>query len=256
MARRGRWYVDLFREVYPELWFAEEDALSAAQTQQAEVDFVERVLELKRGSRVLDLCCGHGRHALELARRGYQVTGVDLSARALGRARRSAREAGLNVRWQRCDMREIAFEDEFDAVINMFTSFGYLESEDEDRRVLERVRAALQPGGRFLIDFINRDWVLRFHQARDWRQAPDGSLLLLERRWDLPTGRNLEEISLIRPDGSRQRYHTSLRMYTATELGAMVDSAGLEVRQLWGGVDGSELGLHSQRVILLAQKAS
>jgi SAM-dependent methyltransferase len=255
MARRGRWYVDLFREVYPELWLAEEEALSAAQT-RPEVDFVERVLELKPGSRVLDLCCGHGRHALEMARRGYQVTGVDLSARALGRARRSAREAGLNVRWQRCDMREIAFEGEFDAVINMFTSFGYLESEDEDRRVLERVRAALQPGGRSLIDFINRDWVLRFYQARDWRRAPDGSLLLLERRWHPPAGRNLEEFTLVRPDGSRRRYHASLRMYTATELVAMAASVGLEVRQLWGGVDGSELGLNSQRVIVLAQKAS
>lgn len=182
MAKRRGWYVDLFQDVYPERWFEEEDALSAART-QAEVDFIEQSLELKPASHVLDLCCGHGRHAIELARRGYQVTGVDLSARALRRARRAASEAGADIRWQRCDMRDVAFQGEFDGVINMFTSFGYLESEEEDRGVLERVRAALRPGGRFLIDFINRDWVIRRYQARDWRRAPDGSILLLERRW-------------------------------------------------------------------------
>ncbi|MGB6837182.1 MAG: methyltransferase domain-containing protein [Dehalococcoidia bacterium] len=254
MARRRRWYVDLFRDVYPERWFEEEDALSAART-TAEVDFVEQSLELKPGSRVLDLCCGHGRHATELARRGYQVTGVDLSARALRRARRAAREAGADIHWQRCDMREIAFEEEFDAVINMFSSFGYLESDEEDRLVLERVRAALRPGGRFLVDFINRDWVIRRYQARDWRRAPDGSTLLLERRWDPPTGRNLEEITLIGPEGSRRRYRMQLRMYAATELAAMLASVGLTVRRIWGGFDGSELTLDSVRVIVLAEKA-
>ena len=254
MARRGRWYVDLFRDVYPERWFEDEDTLSAART-TAEVDFVERALDLKPGSRVLDLCCGHGRHAIELARRGYEVTGVDLSARALRRARRAARDAGVDVHWQRCDMREIAFHEEFDGVINMFTSFGYLESEEEDRRVLERVRDALRPGGRFLIDFINRDWLIRRYQARDWRRAPDGSILLLERRWDPGTGRNLEEVAVIGPDGSRRRYRLLLRMYATAELAAMLTSVGLTVRHVWGGFDGSDLTLESVRVIVLAEKA-
>lgn len=253
MAKRKAWYTDFFREVYPERWFEDEDALSTTRT-QAEVDFLERALELKPGSRVLDLCCGHGRHAIELARRGCEVTGVDLSAKALRLARRTTREAGLDIRWQRCDMREIAFQEEFDAAINMFTSFGYLKSEDEDRRVLDGVAAALRPGGRFLIDFINRDWVIRFYQVRDWRQAPDGSILLLERRWDPASGRNGEEITLIRPDGSRQRYQLSLRMYGATELAAMLASVGLTVRRVWGGFDGSDLTLNSLRVIVLAQK--
>lgn len=254
MAKRRRWYVDLFREVYPERWFEDEDALSATRT-QAEVDFVERALELKPGSRVLDLCCGHGRHAIELARRGYQVTGVDLSTPALRRARQAAREAGLDIHWQRCDMREIGFQEEFDAAINMFTSFGFLESEDEDRRVLEGVAAALRPGGRFLIDFINRDWVIRFYQARDWLRAPDGSILLKERCWDPLTGRNHEEITLIAPDGSRRRYRLSMRMYGATELAAMLASVGLTVRRVWGDFDGLELALESRRVIVLAEKA-
>jgi SAM-dependent methyltransferase len=253
MARRRGWYVDLFRDVYPERWF-EEDALSAERT-QAEVDFVERSLELKAGSRVLDLCCGHGRHSIELARRGYEVTGVDLSARALRRAQRSAREAGLDIRWQRCDMREIGFEEEFDAVVNMFSSFGYLESDEEDRRVLERVEAALRPGGRFLIDFINRDRVARSYQARDWRRAPDGSVLLLERRWDLASGHNAEEITVIGPEGSRRRYRLSMRMYGATELAAMLSSVGLRVGCVWGDFDGSELTLESRRVIVATEKA-
>lgn len=254
MARRGRWYVDLFREVYPERWFEEGDELWAARS-KAEVDFVERVLELRPGSCVLDLCCGHGRHAIELARRGYQVTGVDLSARALRRARREAREEGLDVRWQRCDMREIDFQEEFDAVINMFTSFGYFDSEEEDRRVLECVGVALRPGGRFLIDFINRDRVIRFYQERDWRRAPDGSILLEERRWNALEGRNSAEITLIRPDGSRRRLRTVMRMYAATELAAMLASVGLTIRGVWGDFDGSELTLESVRVIVLAQKA-
>jgi hypothetical protein len=136
----------------------------------------------------------------------------------------------------------------------MFSSFGYLESDEEDRRVLERVEAALKPGGRFLIDFINRDWVVRFYQARDWRRAPDGSVLLLERRWDLASGHNAEEITVIEPEGSRRRHRLSMRMYGATELAAMLTSVGLTVGHLWGDFDGSDLTLDSRRVIVVAEK--
>ncbi len=104
-------------------YLAEHGALSAAQTRQ-EVDFLQKELSLQPGARIFDLACGHGRHSLELARRGYQVTGQDLSAVFLEEAERQAVAAGLKVSWLCRDMRDIRFQGEFDAVLCLFSSFG------------------------------------------------------------------------------------------------------------------------------------
>lgn len=96
-------------------------------------------LELAPGARILDLACGQGRHAIPLAQHGYRVTGLDLSEPSLTFAREAAAEAGAKIDFVQADMREIPFADEFDAVVNIFTAFGYLESEQEDQLVLARV---------------------------------------------------------------------------------------------------------------------
>ncbi|MGH3076358.1 MAG: SAM-dependent methyltransferase, partial [Gaiellales bacterium] len=154
-----------------------------AEATAAEVDFLVSALDLKPGTRVLDLACGHGRHSVELARRGCAVTGVDLSEPSLALAAARAAEAGVDVRLERVDMRRIEFDAEFDAVINMFTAFGYFE-EAENRLVLERVAAALVQGGTFLMEVVNPVAVFSRFEARGWHELSDGTIMLEERVYD------------------------------------------------------------------------
>lgn len=249
--RRSKWYVDFFREgFYYRSWAPAE----RFQRAEREVDFIVEALDLQAGASVLDLCCGEGRHAIELARRGYRMSGLDLSAFHLRLARQAAKNAGVSVRWHRADMRDIPWEGEFDAVINMYTSFGYLESDEEDFKVLVRVARALKPGGRFLLDTINREMLVRHWQAHDYQERVDGGLLLEDRRFDFLAGRQRSRVLNIHPDGTRREREIDLRMYTLKELANMLSRAGLSVRRTWGGFDGREYGPDSRRMIVLAEK--
>ena len=174
------WYVDFFRDGFYHDWSLRE----RFQRAEAEVDFIVEALAVQPGGSLLDLCCGEGRHTVALARCGYRMTGLDLSALHLRYARRAAREAGVAIRWHRGDMRDIPWQGEFDAVINMFTAFGYFETEEEDSRVLAAVARALRPGGRLLMDTINREWLMRHWEPRRWQEREDGTLDLEDRRFD------------------------------------------------------------------------
>ena len=255
MVESTPWYDGFFEKDYFDTWLGGRvDQMLTPERTEAEVGFMERALALAPGSRILDLCCGHGRHALLLAGRGYSLTGVDFSDRALRLARRRAQRAGLPVRWLKRDMRRIAFREEFDAVVNVFTSFGYFESDAENEDVLRRVAAALRPGGCFLIDHINREYLVRSYEPRDWRQASDGTLVLEERSIDLLAGRSRSEWTAITPDGARHESRVDVRVYTLRELVGMLERAGLRFRQAWGGFDGGDYSLESRRMIVLAEK--
>jgi len=250
--RRGKWYVDFFRAGFYHDWSPAERFDRA----ERETDFIAEALGLPAGAAILDLCCGEGRHTVALARRGYRMTGLDLSALHLRYARRAAKGAGVAVRWHRGDMRVIPWPGEFDAVINIFTAFGYFDADEEDFHVLDAVSRALKPGGCFLLDTMNRDWLMRNWETRGWQEREDGTLDLEERRFDPASGRNHVRVISIRPDGARDEHHIDLRLYTLKELSDMLSRAGLGVRRTWGGFDGSDYGPDGRRMIVLAEKAS
>jgi len=241
------WYRQFFGERYLE---AVGRHVEEARTIE-EVDFVERILDLKPGARILDLCCGHGRHSIELAARGYSVVGLDFDASSLERAKEAAETRGVEVEFIQREMRDIPFRREFDACINIFTAFGYLESEAEDLRVLQAVAEALKHGGKFLLDVINREWLMRNYQPRGWVENPDGGRLLEEREFDLLTSRNNVRWIYIKPDGSKWETRHSLRVYTLTELAEMMKEVGLSVEAIYGGFDGKPYTLDSRRLIVL-----
>jgi SAM-dependent methyltransferase len=250
--RRSKWYVDFFREgFYQRAWAPAE----RFQRAEHEVDFIVEALALPPGASVLDLCCGEGRHTVALARRGYRVTSLDLSALHLRLARQAAKEAGVRVRWHRADMRDIPWEREFDAVINVFTSFGYFASDDEDFKVLVGVARALKPGGRFLLDTISREWLVRHLETHGWQEGTDGTLSIEDRSFDLVTGRQHNHILSIHRDGSRSEREIDLRMYTLREIAGMLARADLQLRRTWGGFDGRDYGLDARRMIVLSEKA-
>ncbi|MCS3918362.1 class I SAM-dependent methyltransferase [Fervidibacter sacchari] len=246
----AQWYREFFDDLYLRVY----QPLEAPEKVRREVDFIVKALNLPAGAKVLDLCCGQGRHSLELARRGFQVVGVDLSEALLYAARKRAESEGLSVTFLQCDMREIDFKDEFDAVINMFTSFGYLESEAEDEKVLGKVAQALKSGGKFLLDVVNRDRLVRDFQGREWHAADEGWLVLEERTFDHLSGRMETRWICVARDGVRYERLSSVRLYTASELRTMLEQAGLKVKDLFGDYDGSPYSWDSQRLIVVACK--
>jgi SAM-dependent methyltransferase len=261
MPKRKPWYQTLFkRDYYDYFYIGGERGIfppeQRAQQDEAQADFIERALELPRGARILDLCCGHGRHAVRLAQRGYRVTGLDLSAYHIRLAKAAAREAGVDAEWLRADMRDVPGRNRYQAVINVFTAFGYFDQESEDQRVLDGVARALKPCGRFLIDLINHDGLMSRFRDADWQKRPDGSLTLERRRYDVLTGRISNQWTYIAPEGTRRRHSFSHRLYTYTELVALLANAGLRVVRAWGNWDGSDLSMLSPRMIVLAQKGS
>lgn len=246
----AQWY----REFFDDLYLRAYRHYEAPERVQQEVDFIVEVLQLPMGALVLDLCCGQGRHSLELARRGYRVVGVDLSEALLYQARQRAEREGLPVNFVQCDMRDITFTDEFDACINMFTSFGYLESESEDAKALEKVAQALKVGGKFLLDVMNRDRLVRRFQAREWHAADEGWLVLEERTFDPLSGRMETLWVCVARDGVRYERRSSIRLYTAAELRLMLERVGLGVTGLFGDYDGAPYVWDSPRLIVVAVK--
>jgi len=247
-----RWYESFFGDEW--LLLAQLNEEEQGRTDR-EIAFMVEQLALEPGARILDVACGHGRHALGLAKRGYRVTGVDSSEPSLDLARRLAEEAGVEVDYVHGDMRELPWEAGFDGAINVFTAFGYFPEQAEDEQAAAAIARALKPGGRFFIDTIN-PYALAAPTFRpqSWRRLPDGRLLLEERALDPVTGRNVAAWTLVSPDGTESVLRHSLRAYTCAELVALFDRAGLETEAVHGSWDGGDFASSSWRLMLTARR--
>ena len=204
---------------------------------------------------VLDVPCGFGRHSLPLARASYRVIGVDRSEELLAEARRRAG----GERWPklvRADYRELPFADEsFDVALNLFTSLGYL-GDAEDVKALAEICRVLRPGGRLLIETMHRDLLVRQFREQDWRLAGQGRLLLEQRTFDAAAGVAQTTQTLVDNTGARDSRSFSVRIYTATELVAMLDSAGFEETRCHGDLDGRPFATDTRLVVVARRSAS
>ena len=244
------WPVAFFDDDYLRIY----RAMISPEMTAGEVDFLVAALAPPAGGEVLDVACGYGRHAIGLARRGFRVTGVDFNPHYLEAAEDEATAAGTAARWVRADMRALPFERDFDAAYSYFTSFGYF-SDEENERVLAGVARALRPGGRFLLDVLNRDWILTHPQQRVWNPLEDGSLLMEETSLDLRRSQVINRQMHVAPQsGAQITKEFTLRAYTCAELASLCARHGLVVREVWGGADRSEYTTESRRLILLADR--
>lgn len=201
------------------------------------------------GGDLLDVPCGFGRHSVPLARANYRVVGVDRSESLLAEAQRRAG----GERWPklvRADYRELPFADEsFDAAINLFTSLGYL-GDEQDTLVLGEIGRVLRPGAHLVIETMHRDLLVRELRERDWRLLGEGRLLLEQRTFDAGSGVAQTTQTLIDKTGERDSRSFSVRVYTATELVAMLTGAGFEGARCHGDLAGAPFATDTRLVVV------
>jgi 2-polyprenyl-3-methyl-5-hydroxy-6-metoxy-1,4-benzoquinol methylase len=203
------WYEALYEH------FPDYDQEPYTQNTQGEVDFIAREIRHDRSLRILDVGCGTGRHALELARRGYTVVGIDLSESLLAQARRTAEDEGLAVTFLARDARALAFDAEFDVVILMCEgAFSLMETDEMDRQILEQVARALKPGGRFLMTTPNAAHMIAHDPG--------------EVQFDLVTLRETFTLETTGADGAHKVLDCTQRYYTCPELRWLLKGEGFE----------------------------
>ncbi len=240
------WYETIFDERYPDLFGPLE------QDPEEEVSQIAGLLSLPPGASLMDLGCGRGRHAIPLSRRGYRVTGVDLSEKMLGLARERASREGAYVDWVREDMRTFVRPGAFDACLSLFTSFGYFGDED-NQGVLVNVARSLKENGVFLLDLRNARKGLSGENVERAITVPSGSLSLRV-RFDRATRRVRAEHTLSRSDGIRISSAFDVRIYSEEELTGMLCHAGMRVTAVHGSLDGAPFSSGAERMVVIARR--
>ena len=220
---------------------------------RAELAFIRAAMGLPTRSKALDVPCGSGRLALEMAAWGHDVTAVDRSAELIEAARRDANERGLVVDWRQGDMRRLPEDGSYDGAVCFWNSFGYFD-EPGNLEFLRSISRSLKPGGRLALDTPLMETMLPgvADEPRVWTEA--GDLLALEERWfEHETGRLESTWTFIR-DGQREVRDMSTRLYTYRELVAMLDRAGFGLHQAYGDLDMTPFELGAPWLYLVTTK--
>lgn len=244
------WYEDetFWAEFFPSL-FPDRRWEAAA----GEVDEVLALLGLEEEAPVVDAGCGPGRHSLELARRGYRVTGVDRTPLYLEMARQQAEADSLEVTFVQDDLRLFRQEEAFDAAVNLFTTFGYFDDPEDDRKVVRNLYDSLRPGGRLLMDMMGKEVVARAFQPRNWSELDDGTLMLEERTL-LDGWGGVENRWVLIRENDRVERRFRVRLYSGSELENLLLSVGFATVDLYGALDGRPYDLKARRLVAVGTK--
>jgi SAM-dependent methyltransferase len=245
----AEWWSHYFNAEY----LREYEPLFTLERDRQEVARVIDVLGLPAAARVLDVPCGQGRHAHLLAEAGFRVDGLDLSQTLLARAR--ARGTGPTLHYRCGDMRRLPpqWTGRFDAVVNLFTSFGFFVEPADDERVIAEFARVLTTGGVLVWHGGSRDGIMSRFLERDWWQTRDGTLYAQERRFDPLSGVLTVESRWAGSKDSGHREHR-IRLYTATRLAELCANAGLIVESAYDGWRDRPLSQRSSEMLLVARK--
>lgn len=248
-TKKKPWWEEVFGDDFSRAYRA--PTVSQLRT---DADFMERSLGIPKGAVVLDLACGQGEYSVELNRRGYSMVGYDLSVFQLAMAADNAQSANQKINFLQGDMREMAFDSMFDALLSWNTSFGYFE-EDRNFDVLRRMFQALKPGGVLLLEVLNRDYAAREAPISNWYEG-DGCICMDDMTLDFMTSRLKVKRSVILDDGRSKEVTYTVRLYCLAEIGQLLTQAGFVVNAVSGSprTPGAFLGSNSPSIIVAALK--
>ena len=243
MKEKG-WFVDWFDTEYYHMLYCKRDDEEAAKFIRTLMDR----MQLERGSKIADIACGKGRHSRVLAGLGYLVTGYDLSENSIKYARKHA--SGSEV-FEVQDMRLPFPQNDFKAALNLFTSFGYFETLEEDMDCLLNFYNLLQPGGYFIQDYINGQPVLQ-NLPIQAKEECNGMHFLTNKTWNDPFV--VKEIQVTTPTEVKH-FKEKVKIYKADDLLAMHTQCGFVTQQVFGSYQFTEYdAATSPRLIIVSQK--
>lgn len=243
----AEWFETFFRGLYKEVLANQFD--EATSLRQARL--VKRLLKVRKGMRVLDIPCGMGRLTIPMARMGVAMTGVDLTESYIRVARREARKQGADARFICRDMRKIDYEAEFDAAFNWFASIGFF-SDAEEVAFCARVLRALKPGGRFLVETVNKSWILAHFRPR-FENTVGGVCKADENTWD-PETQRMEIKSTLSSSRTEEHHRASVRLYDGPGMRRLLRAAGFREIELFGYPPLGSFTRHSRRLIAVARR--
>ncbi|KDE55470.1 methyltransferase domain-containing protein [Methanoculleus sp. MH98A] len=234
------WWRGIFNRLYLK---TDGDVVDDPRITGREIDRIARILHLQPHEKVLDLCCGQGRHTLELSRRGYNAEGLDQSHYLIQRARSTAKKEGLPVRFREGDARRLPYRtDTCDVVLVLGNSFGYFDSVEEDLRILTEVRRILKPWGRVLLDVADGEYLREHFQPRSWEWIDDAMFVCRERSLSFDGQRLIsrEVITDVEKGVVADQFYAE-HLYTPEALRRLLEKAG------FSGIAFHEIATESQR---------
>lgn len=243
------WHESFFGEAY-----LRTVRVSTPREVRVECDFIERAMQISGGSRVLDVGCGLGSQTVELAARGYHLVGLDISPTMVSRAADEAEDRGLHIDFVRGDMREMPFEEPFDAVLCWGTTFGYFDESDNERAIRQFHRV-LKPNGVLLLDVVNRDFMIGSQPNQVWFEV-DGAVCMEETDFDYQKSRLRVKRRVASHSGQQTDRYYSIRLYALHEMCALLERNGFRVDAISGreATLGVFFGVHSPKMIIRAER--
>ncbi|MEZ4886239.1 MAG: class I SAM-dependent methyltransferase [Chitinophagales bacterium] len=246
----NNWWKDYFLDAWPKI----QHFIKGEENTYLETNYIEGILEEKKYKHILDVPCGTGRIALELAERGYTTCGLDFNKKNIEEAQKSSvqKELPQQTEWICGDMREIPFKNTFDAAVCIFGSFGYFDDID-NRKFLQSVYDSLKPGGSFLLETHTLETMLPIFTHQDFWRFED-CWVLDERNFNIPESRIESTWTTIQDGGQQLQHKSSVRIYSYRELTTLLKSVGFKHFSAEGSFEAEEFELGAERLLLLAEK--
>ena len=243
-AKQPCWFEAWFNSPYYHLLYKNRNENEA----QFFINNLLKKLELQKGAKILDLACGKGRHAIHLNSLGYNVTGIDLSEESINIAKKAEQET---LAFFVHDMRELYWADYFDCVLNLFTSFGYFDDENDNLKTLQSVYDSLKPRGMFVIDFFNATKIERDLVAAEIITKDDTEFHISRQIKDEYIIKNIE----VRKDGTVQHFMEKVQLLQHEHFQKLFAETGFEIINVWGDYGLSEFNSEtSERLIIVGRK--
>ena len=240
----SRWYKELFTN-YADKYEDE----SFTQGTMGEVDFIEKEINWNKNCKILDVGCGTGRHVIELTKRGYSVTGIDLSENMLKKARKNACNAGFEIDFRQADARNLSFQGEFGLVIMICEgAFPLMETDEMNFNILESAARSLNKKGKLILTTLNGLFPL-FHSVKDFINSDSTSQTNKNNTFDLMTFRDIYQLEIEGDDGSKMNLNCNERYYVPSEITWLIKSVGFNNV----GIYGCQLGAFSRDVPLTTE---
>ncbi len=243
------WTKEYFDDLYLKYFLLDQDK----ERTRKQAEFIQKFFEAN--DYLLDAGCGIGRHAIELGKLGFNVLGIDFNENYIKLAKENAlKENVSNVDFISMDLRELNFNDKFDGILSLWSSFGYFDDDTNDL-ILKRFFVALKKNGKLIIDVENKDYILKFFIKETFKEKEDHVFILERRKYNPITSVVSTHRFIIGPN-FRKDYLRYIRIYSLSELIYILKNSGFSQFQYFGNYEGKPFNVDSERIILIAEKKS